>query len=623
MPSSCSSSETRIGEDPFFSPADSLKVEDIQRNDTRSGFERLEDASLQEAMRDSSAREISRCFEGTRTEHRNSITSWAKGEWKSRQARVLWMDGPAGVGKSAIAQTCTEELEDNLTAAYFFSRANGWDEPDKLIPTIAYQLATRYPSYRSAVDAAIIRNRSVVQAWIPTQFEELIVKPLLKLNPEDRNAAKDSIILIDGLDECHDIDAQMTIIDVVTTSAAADTTPFLWGFFSRPEPHIVGAFSSTKASSITWHLTLPVQSADADEDIKSYLLDGLQTIKKKVENNSISVLWPSKDSVVQLVDQSDGLFIYATSAVRFIDEGSGSNVQGGPERRLQALLDPAEGPRASLSKLDQLYLLAMDQIPRKTLPNTLLVLYANHYLRSSKNKLKLPWHTIPILSPLLGLSHSDLHTAISPLASVLRVASADDDSYPSIRMYHSSFSDFLTNVERSTSEYCIKTSDVTSHFYSACLNALSRPLIPAPIAERYMAFMDEFDDDQEKEIIIHQAAIRVMIVLPAITPYFQFCEHPDILERLARIDWSNEASCYQASFPSADVVVFAKQIPDEWRRRIIGSYSKNFIQKAVSTVSGFRHGDSFVLGRGAKKALLACDRKGGLCYLKPHPKLES
>ncbi|KAJ3562127.1 hypothetical protein NP233_g9768 [Leucocoprinus birnbaumii] len=392
-----------------------------------------------------------------------------------------------------------------------------------------------------------------------------------------------------------------TIINAVTAAAAAETTPFLWGFFTRPEPHIVFAFSRPKAFSVTWHLTLPAQSPNVDEDIRSYLVDGLQMIKRKAPENSISLLWPSQHSITQLVEKSDGLFIYATNAVRFIDKGS---VLAGPEERLQALVDPVEGSRTGFSNLDQLYLLLMDQIPRDILPDTLLILYANQYLNSSDSKYTLPWHTIPILSSLLGFSLFAFRAAISPLASVLHVTSNDVDSHPSVQVYHTSFTDFLNDIERSTHEYCIHTDRVCTSFYSSCLQALSRPLIPSPTDEPYMAFMDGFEDDQEKEIIIHQAAMRALILLPGNLASFTFKDHPEFLQQLSSINWNNEAKCYLATFPRQEVLRFAKQLPSNSRRRIINAHSTNVIQKAIFTIAGLRLGKSFVLGRGSKKALL-------------------
>ncbi|KAF9440088.1 hypothetical protein P691DRAFT_646434, partial [Macrolepiota fuliginosa MF-IS2] len=139
-------------------------------------------------------------------------------------------------------------------------------------------------------------------------------------------------IIIDGLDECDGKDAQSTIIDIIITSVHRQSTPFLWAFFSRPEPHITSEFSTEQATEVCWQLTLPV-SRDADQDIEAYLRDSFRTIRKKY-NLPAAFPWPSEEDIHQLVKQSAGLFVYTASAIRYVD-GPGIS---GPEERLGSVL---------------------------------------------------------------------------------------------------------------------------------------------------------------------------------------------------------------------------------------------------------------------------------------------
>ncbi|KAJ3553590.1 hypothetical protein NP233_g12610 [Leucocoprinus birnbaumii] len=597
--------------------AESSKVKIVHNHSSSSGtgFNELRSAAVHEAMRDSPTRELPRCFEGTRLEYRREITSWGKGEWRSKNSRVLWMDGPAGVGKSAVAQTWTEELEDRFAAAFFFSRANGWNKPSTFLPTIAYQLATRYPSYRHAVDAAITRDPLILQASIPVQFRELIVKPLREISSQDRAGVEDAIIVVDGLDECNGLQAQSTIINVVITSASEGTSPFLWGFFTRPESTIVTAFSSFVALKVTWRLTLPVRAHHVDQDMEAYLRDGFHTIR--VKHPSISPLWPPEESLNQLIEQSYGLFVYGTSAIRYIDQGSDST-RLGPEERLQLLLDRGKGPRARLSQLDQLYLLIMDLIPKTALQDVLLVLYANHYFRNytpNKSQSAQLWQTVPILSSLLGFSNSAFYDTLSPLHSVLKIASPDGNTHPSIRFYHASFTDFLTTVERSTEDYHIMTNAICSLFYSACVSVLlSESPIPAPPGKRWRP-LREFHDDSEKVVIVHQAAMETVIVLPSQIHDFQLSNYPQTLEQLSQIDWGAESDSYEVDFLLSHITYFSGQIPHEWRRRIVNP--KNILNKLLFKVLGSQPEQDYVLGRGTKRALLKYEGNGS-SILKPY-----
>jgi hypothetical protein len=110
----------------------------------------------------------------------------------------------------------------------------GTIEAEKFWPTISYQLSTKFPSFRQAVDATIIRDPLTLSSFksIDAQFQDLIVKPLHESSSKDRKALKNAIIVIDGLDECSSEDAQRLIINIVTSSAATGTTSFLWAFFT-------------------------------------------------------------------------------------------------------------------------------------------------------------------------------------------------------------------------------------------------------------------------------------------------------------------------------------------------------------------------------------------------------
>jgi hypothetical protein len=80
----------------------------------------LADAAVPEAKFESSGRYP--CHPGTRLDISQEIQSWMHDP--SRTAPVLWLKGPAGVGKSAIIRTVSE-LESKtpiLGATFFFSK---------------------------------------------------------------------------------------------------------------------------------------------------------------------------------------------------------------------------------------------------------------------------------------------------------------------------------------------------------------------------------------------------------------------------------------------------------------------------------------------------------------------
>jgi hypothetical protein len=431
-----------------------------------AGIESLRKASIPEAIHDSSARDPPRCFPGTREEHIRNIIGWGMGEWKTRQAGVLWMQGPADVGKSAIARTCTERIGNRLGAAFFFSRPNHWNDPMKFIPTIVYQIAMKHQGYYRIIEALIAHDPLVLEKAMDVQFRELLVEPLAKLSA-DGQAIGEHLIMVDGLDECEGQDSQRSIIEIITTSVHQQTTPFIWAIFSRPEPHIASAFSSEPACNVCWKLTLPV-SRDSDQDINIYLRDGFRMIRAKYNLPNV-ISWPSEEQIRQLVDQSAGLFIYAASTIRFIAQGPGVL---GPEEQLRLILElgnsdktvPSSNP---LTNLDRFYILIMKQIPREILSNTLSLLFS-HIHRSKEIEVYLP-----VYCSILGFSMTTFYAAINDLHSVMSIKTRDGMPI-GLSFYHASFGDFLRDIQRSTAEFCVETPDIHNHFYSMCVNALRR-----------------------------------------------------------------------------------------------------------------------------------------------------
>ncbi|KAJ7315004.1 hypothetical protein DFH08DRAFT_716038, partial [Mycena albidolilacea] len=73
-------------------------------------------------------------------------------------ASVMWLYGPAGTGKSAIAQSMAEKwaADYNLAATFFFGRWRAGGGSGKcLFPTIAYQLALHIPGLLESVGLAV------------------------------------------------------------------------------------------------------------------------------------------------------------------------------------------------------------------------------------------------------------------------------------------------------------------------------------------------------------------------------------------------------------------------------------------------------------------------------------
>jgi hypothetical protein len=95
---------------------------------------------------------------------------------------VFWLNGLAGTGKSTIAQTFSEMVaKTGILGASFFCSRDYLDrrELKNIFPTLAYQLACRYPAFRRHIIRVIKQDPTVASNSLISQLEDLIVGPLV------------------------------------------------------------------------------------------------------------------------------------------------------------------------------------------------------------------------------------------------------------------------------------------------------------------------------------------------------------------------------------------------------------------------------------------------------------
>jgi len=454
------------------------------------GIDILYEASDPGATFDSKHHYDRRCFPGTREQYIVDITNWVT-ESANSPSSIYWMRGPAGVGKSAIAQTCAEKLKEtgHLGAAFFFT-VNKHSDPLCLFTTIAYQLATMLPDYRTSVDERISRDKTLVEKKIASQFRSLIVEPIQELEKQGKRI-QPRVIFIDGLDECAGKDVQVEIIEIIASSVRERSTPFHWAIFSRAEPRIVSAFKQDNIASIAHCIELPI-SREADGEIEMYLRGGFKNILQKQNFRQLLSLWPTDNDIATLVDAADGLFAHPAAVLRHVAYPRDSQFR----ERLQSVLDSLSGAgkqesTSGLSQLDVLYVHIMEQIPEHNLLSAQFLL---SYSRANWNAdtrwyVSLPCCVFRISECTLRDICHHLHAVISyepPLSPLSSINTRIDLTRPcydqgqwfrldrSIRnhlntvygtfsFYHKSFYDFLHDPTRSGS-FCVNTPAIYCKF---------------------------------------------------------------------------------------------------------------------------------------------------------------
>lgn len=382
------------------------------------------------------------CQKGTRLKLLEEIVNWAvKGN-----SKVLWLQGMAGTGKSAVAcSVCQRLAELGLLGAGFFFKRGGGDQatPDKFFATIAHQLLSTRRSTESHIIETINKNNGIIRsdAKADDQFEQLILQPLRSSNGSTQNS-QTTIIVIDALDECVDSETT-TISDVLRllNKAMVEHCTLLKVFItSRLENRVKRALDSTHIGPEVLPLD-DINRESGAEDIKLFLDKELERIR---DCYGLASGWPGSDSVDRLVARADRLFIFAATAVLFIEDEDIAD----PEGNLKSVLDPQK--KFQGSRLDATYTPILDQLLRQRTPKGVTPRSKNDREIITKRFRKVLGSIILLAEPLsavslaelLGIPLTEVKTALVSLRSVLKIPS--DNNLP-IELLHLSFRDFLVD----------------------------------------------------------------------------------------------------------------------------------------------------------------------------------
>ncbi|KAG6911365.1 hypothetical protein DXG01_001036 [Tephrocybe rancida] len=302
-----------------------------------------------------------KCHPGTRQAILDQITAWGdKGPGVSEAERMLWVHGPAGAGKSAVAQTIAENCDHRelLAASFFFSRAHvARNSIDRLFITIAYQLAVSIPPLRPEVLASFSNDPTIVNQTISAQVDKLIIAPFQILAASQAQSSQPSpfIVIIDGLDECAGKDNQSEVLDQVLRLIKIPGITLCFLIVSRPEYTIKDTLEQHEFSLVS---STPVDlygDLRALEDVRDYLNHEFARIRNSPKHRLwMSRLrgtpWPTESEVDCLVKKSGGYFIYAVTLVKFVDQEVTS-----PIKHLALILSTESLQNSPFEELDRLY----------------------------------------------------------------------------------------------------------------------------------------------------------------------------------------------------------------------------------------------------------------------------
>ena len=255
-----------------------------EANASQKGFDKLMEAVSPNAFYDSDNRpDPPKCHPNTRVAVINKIIDWATGIIET-DAFMLWLYGPAGAGKTAIARKVAELFAAHgllLASFLFFCSDSKRNTMKPLVANIAYRVACVIPPTYELINTAMEADPLILSYSVEVQLTKLVLEPLRLLADQGYFIHRQSplLVVIDGLDECMDEGAQTEFIKFLCSSVVQHPFPLKFLIVSRPEAHIKSAVSLIGERLTMSHLELNNDFLP-DDDIRCFLTDKFHDIKK-------------------------------------------------------------------------------------------------------------------------------------------------------------------------------------------------------------------------------------------------------------------------------------------------------------------------------------------------------
>lgn len=362
------------------------------------------------------------CLENTRVDIIKSIIDWVFDPTSTQN--VLWLNGLAGSGKSTISTTISNHFRElgQLGSFLFFDRdVTERSDPALVIRTLAYQLGLFQPKIGELIAASIESTPTILLSPLPFQFQRLLIAPLSNNMPSQPHI----VLVLDALDECGSAEDREVLVNILANRFCDLPSTFRTIVVSRAEIDIRYAFES---QSHILALVLDLTTAIASHDISSYFRYHMTRIRN--QRGYLGVDWPGEDNILGLTARACGLFVWASTAIKFINGQD-------PRRRLDMVLRRSTSSGAE-SALDSLYKTALNSAGNWDDEDFVADFRA---IIGMVLTLRNPLSTAAIDSLMGTNDHRRCAYTVSQLGCIVSRS-------PQIRIIHPSFGDFLMTRSR-------------------------------------------------------------------------------------------------------------------------------------------------------------------------------
>ncbi|CAG8982452.1 hypothetical protein HYALB_00014077, partial [Hymenoscyphus albidus] len=405
------------------------------------------------------------CLHNTRVSVLQEIYDWADGKDRQDERCIFWLNGLAGTGKSTISRTIARRYSEQkrLGASFFFSRGGGdVSHAGMFFTSLAVQLSINVPPLQQYISEAVTNRRDIASLSLSEQWRQLILNPLLELQS---GSPLSYILVIDALDECeHDRDIK-TILQLLAEARSLMTVQLQVFLTSRPEVPIRHGIRDNPQAEHQEFVLHNIQPSIVNHDISLFLEHNLGKIRQDWD---LRANWPGGEVLRQLVLYACGLFIWAATACRFVEEGGEF-----AEDRLDGILQRISLEGTPEQHLDEIYLTVL----QNSIPPTYRALEKE---KAYAIRRKVLGSIVVSLSPLsaaslamvLSVPERVVTRTLEKLQAILEVP---NDPTRQLRLHHPSFRDFLLNKDRCRN-FWVDEKEAQGTLATRCIELMSKTL---------------------------------------------------------------------------------------------------------------------------------------------------
>ncbi|MBR6591810.1 MAG: toll/interleukin-1 receptor domain-containing protein [Prevotella sp.] len=328
-------------------------------------------------------------------------------EWdKNSTQRLFWIVAGPGFGKSMFAANLQEQYNARIPAIQFVE----WGKPDhsnpcRILKNLAFQLAVRYPEYRTFVlQQPDVINKKLNEKNEDELFDLLFCESTwLKIDGGQENVW----VLIDALDEANDEYGNSI---AQTLARHMDRMP-LWMRF------ILTSRDDSK-------VRLPLQKYHPQVfDLEKYVKEKNSEDLLLYVRGELEMFNPTEEQVKQIVDKSQGVFLYLSLCVEGIRKGEYSL------DHLNKLPDGLNGYYYEF--FTRQFGNDVEKYKKEIAPVLQLMVAAKKNLQ------------LTFINYLLGITDSKLYEVCASLEHICRITNENGDEV--ISFFHNSIENWLTN----------------------------------------------------------------------------------------------------------------------------------------------------------------------------------